>query len=321
MLQALKFVKGAVSRKDFQPALTHFLIKDGRVMGYDGVIALSSPINLDIEAAPKALPFFNAIQRCQHERTSVTLTAAGKLTLKSGSFRATVECAEEHEVLQSIKPEGDDVATSEELLQALGVLEPFIGTDASRPWAMGILLRNYSAYVTNNIVVAQYWLGEQMPDINLPASAIREITRIGENPTRIQLGRTSATFHFTGDRWLRTQLLSADWPDVDGLLETAFDASNLADIPAEFFSALETLTPFVEQEGRILFRPGCMTTSLEGDVGATVEIAGLPDRGAYHFKQLKLLEGVSKIDFTKHPKPCPFVMPNVRGVFLGMNDV
>lgn len=322
MLTALKFVRGAVAKKDFQPALTHFLISDGFVMGYDGVIALCSPIDLDVEAAPKAIPFVKAIERCTSEQIVVNLTETGKLRLRSGRFRATIECTEEQEVLRHIRPEGEDVRTSDGLVSAFSALEPFIGTDASRPWAMGILLRGFSAYATNNIIVAEYWLGEGLPEVNLPLSAIRELTRIGEQPHRIQLGTNSVTFHFSGDRWLRSQLLSTDWPDVAGLFDRAFSMGNLQPFPPGFFEAIDTLSPFVETEGRILFREGCMTTVIEGGVGASVDIVGLPEMGAYHHKQLSLLKDrAAQIDFTAHPQPCPFVGKNLRGIFLGMQDL
>lgn len=321
MIHALKFVKGAVSKKDYQPALRHFLIKNGRVIGYDGVIALSSPIDLDIEAAPKAEPFIKAIERCEDETIAVNVTTVGRITLRSGKFQATIECIEDTEVLEHIQPEGKDFIPGTTFLDAIRSLEPFIGTDASRQWAMGVLLRGQSAYATNNIIFAQYWMGEEMPEINLPVSGIEELTRIGEQPSRVQISENSATFHFSGDRWLRTQLLSTTWPDLDGLLNATFVVDGLREFPQGFFEGVATISPFVAIEGRIFFRDGYITTAPEGDIGASVDMPGLPIRGAYHHKMLKLLEGVAThIDFSKHPKPCPFVGEKLRGVFQGMID-
>lgn len=322
MLSDLKFVKGAVAKKDFQPALTHFLIKDGRVLGYDGVIALSSPIDLDIQVAPKAIDFVRAIERCESETTAINLLETGKIRLRSGRRRFTVECIEDKEVLEYIKPEGEDVSTPQKLLEAITSLSPFIGTDASRPWSSGILLRGHSAYATNNIILAQYWIGEQMPDINLPRSAVEELRRIGQTPERVQLGTNSVTFFFEGDRWLRSQLLSTDWPDVDMMLDRAFaEEKNMVPLPENFFGALDTVKPFAEKENRVMFRESAITTSLEGEAGASVEIDGLPDYGTYNIKMLELLiDRVQKIDFTRHPQPCPFVGEYLRGVMLGMNE-
>jgi hypothetical protein len=94
----------------------------------------------------------------------------------------------------------------------------------------------------------------------------------------------------------------------------------LLPFPDNFFEALDTIGPFVEKEGRILFREGMITTSLLGEAGASYEINGLPDFGAYNVKMLNLLrEHVKAIDLTRHPKAAPFVGHNLRGVFLGMH--
>lgn len=318
MLESLKFVQGAVSKKDYQPALTHFRIKDGRVTGYNGTIALSSPIDLDLVATPKAVPFVKAIERCKDATTAVHLTPGGKLALKSKGFRAFVDCTEESEVLDAIVPQGEEIPVAENMVQAFRHLEPFIATDASRPWAMGVMLRGYSALATNNIVVAEYWLGYGMPEINIPAVAIRELVRIGEDPRSVRLDQNSVTFYFTGDRWMRTQLLGADWPQVDALLSLE---GELVPFPPGFFDAVETLKPFLDDEGRVYFREGRVTTSPEDGAGASVEIEGVPERGAYNFDHLMSLQGIaSAIDFTHHPKPCPFRGPMLRGVILGMVD-
>ena len=64
MLNELKFVQGSVAKKDFLPALTHFAIADGKVRGYNGSIALCSPIPFDIVCNPKAEPLVRAIANC-----------------------------------------------------------------------------------------------------------------------------------------------------------------------------------------------------------------------------------------------------------------
>jgi len=320
MLQALKFVKGAVSKKDYQAELTHFLIADGHIKSYNGTIALCSPIDLDVQAAPKADTFVKAIERCD-EQVVLNLTQAGRISVRSGSFRATVECTEEYDVLRSIKPEGNDVKLPSTFVQALRTVRPFIGVDASRPWAMGVLVRDKSIYATNNIIIGQHWIGEPMPNITIPASAIDALIRIGQEPTRITLSKNSATFYF-GERWLRTQLLDPEWPDVDALVDKGFENANLTPLPEGFYETLDKLKPFAENADR----KGCVRFTEDGLVaghletsGAAIAYEGLPHFGAYNYAMLKLLEGaVTKIDFTKHPKPCPFTGPGLRGVCIGM---
>ena len=321
MLNALKFVRGAVAKKDYQPALTHFRIADGRVMGYNGTIALSSPIDIDFEATPKAIPFVKAIERCTDDTTVIHMTPGGKLALKSGRFKAYIDCATDGGILDTIVPEGEVIPMESGFIPGIKTLRPFVGTDASRSWAMGILLRGYSAYATNNIVLAEYWIGTSMPDINLPVSAVSELARVGQDPTQVMLGERSVTFFFEGDRWLRSQLLSTDWPDVGGLLDKAFEGANMVQVPKEFYEGIEIVAPFVDVAGQVYFRERTVATAPAGDVGASITLDGLPPFGAYHHKHLASLENAMlKIDFTKHPQPCPFIGDKLRGVLMGMVD-
>src|SRR5689334_19456978 len=93
MLKELKFVQGAVAAKDYVPELQHFKISGGRVEGFNGTIALSTPIDLAIEAMPKAVSFVKAIERIPDgTEVALNLTQAGRLSVKAGAFRAFVEC-------------------------------------------------------------------------------------------------------------------------------------------------------------------------------------------------------------------------------------
>jgi DNA polymerase III sliding clamp (beta) subunit (PCNA family) len=261
MLEALKFVQGAVAKKDYQPALSHFRIANGTVKGYNGIIALCSPIDLDLQATPKAIPFVKAIERCEHETTVIHRTTVGRLSLRSGKFRAYIECHEEEEtILDSIEPEGAEVTFPTNLLDALRHLDPFVGNDASRPWCNGVLLRGQSGYATNNIIVAEYWLGQTTPhEVNLPQVALRELIRIGTTPERVQVGENSVTFHYPNGRWMRTQLLDPNWPPIENILEAV--NGTLLPFPPDLLAAVENLIPFIGDSGRVYLRGDSVSTS------------------------------------------------------------
>lgn len=316
MIEALKFVQGAVAKKDFIPALTHFLIKDGFIKGFNGSLSLSSPIDLDMEATPRAIPFVKAIETCK-DTVAMSKTATGRLSIKSGKFKAFVECLEDG-VFPDAQPEGEYIELTEGFIPALRSMTPFIGQDASRPWATGILFRGGSAFATNNIIIAEQWLGYNFPvEVNIPASTIKELLRIKQEPIAIQMGDNSITFHFKGDRWMRSQVYDSAWPDVASILNR--ENSQLP-FPAGFFEALEDLAPFVEKEGdRIYFLDGAMTTNLDETQGAAVEVDGLVGGSCFQHKQLMNLRDKAKsIDFSMYPQPCIFYGDNFRGAMVGM---
>jgi DNA polymerase III sliding clamp (beta) subunit (PCNA family) len=316
MLADLKFVQGAVAKKDYDPTLTHFCIRDGKILGYNGALALCTPTDLPLTCAPKAVQFVKAVQTCR-DTVEMHLTPNGRLCVRSGSFTAHVECLADVEY-PNVAPEGQIVELPKgDLLGALNALSPFVGQDASRSWARGILLRGQSAYATNNIIAIEKWLGYHFPvDVNIPEEAVDELLRIGKEPTQIQLGQNSVTFHFGNNQWLRSQLLTVEWPDVSRILEKE---SKCKPVPEGFFQALQDLMPFVDDMTRVFFHDGEVSTvPLEG-IGASVKVAGVPDGGCYNIKQLLHLDGtVREIDFSMFPDPCIFYGDKIRGAIVGM---
>lgn len=315
MIDALKFVQGAVAKKDFAPELTHFSINEGVILGYNGTLSLSSPIDLDLNIYPKAIPFAKAINTCK-DTVVMAVTPAGRLSVKSGKFKAFIECMDEYD-FPHLKPAGEYVELSEGFIPALANVIEFIGQDASRPWAAGLLFKDKKVFATNNIVVAEQTLAFDFPFVvNIPSPAIKELLRIKQNPIGMQADKHSITFHFEGDRYLRSSLFDIEWPNVSRILDRE---SEQKPVPAGFFEALEDLRPFVEEDNRIYFIDGALTTNINENEGATVEVAGITAGACFQHKQLALLEKrITSIDFAMYPAPCIFAGDDFRGAITGM---
>lgn len=319
MLDALRFVQGAVARKDYLPVLTHFRISGGKVLGFNGVLGLCSPIPLDLEVTPRAIPFVKAIQTCK-ETISMHLVQGRRLAIKSGKFQVFVECADDEEY-PAVEPEGSFIELDGSFLTALKVLAPFVGDDASRPWACGVLFRGPTAMATNNVILLEYWLGYTFPvEVNVPRSAVAELLRIDEEPVRLQVGPGSITFHYEDGRWLRTQTYATDWPPVvNQLLDSP---GNPVPLPDNLFTALEEIAPFVDETNRIYFSSaGSISTHTADNQGATVEVPGILADSCFALRYFQLLEKTAtSLDLSLFPKPCLFYGDRVRGVILGMRS-
>lgn len=317
MLKKMRFVQGSVAKKDLLPALTHFRIENGHIQGYNGRIALSAPIDFAIDCTPKAEPLIKAITKCQ-EAVQLGMTATGRLSIKSGKFRSYIDCIEGPTA--HVQPEGPFVELNGEvLLNALKKLQPFISNDAARPWSNGVRFAGQSAYATNNVVIAEHWLGSPWPHpITIHRDAVAELIRVGEAPVRFQLTETSLTAHYEDGRWLRCNLIDLPWPDVDKLFPTEH---NMKDIPEEFFVALDTLKPFVDKFNRVIFEPGLARTHpVEGEEGSSYELEWLTDHSTFNIVMLLKLAGVAKkLDLSAYPKGCLWVGDGVRGVIVGMH--
>lgn len=316
MLRELKFVQGAVAKKDLLPAMTHFRIENGTVRSYNGVLAISSPIALDIECCPRADAFVRAVASCQ-EATMITVTDGGRLSVRSGRFRAVIDTIQGE--TPHVEPEGELIQfDGAKLLEAFQILEPFIGTDASRPFTNGVLLDAGSAYATNNTCLVQYWIGGAFPlRVNVPRAAVKEVLRVDEAPTHGQVTRDSITFHYTDGRWIRSQLLNTEWPlDLIGnLLDQPCQPQVL---PEDFFTGVNTIKGMVDGASRVYMLNGALRTHVDPEEGAAYEVE-LPSEGLYNLHMLSLLEGVvSSIDFSRYPDPALFFGDQLRGAIIGM---
>lgn len=315
MLDSLKFVQGAVAKKDFVPALTHFRIKGRQIKGYNGMMGLCSPIDLDLDVTPRAAQFKKAIETCE-DTIAIHLTPAGRLAIKSGKFKVFVDCIDEE--FPDVNPEGEFITLDGSLLKFLKRLAPFIAEDASRPWARGILFRGHSGYATNNVVLVEHWLGYNFPfELNIPRAAVVELIRIGEEPEQIQYSKNSVTFHFSGNRWLRTQVLETAWPDLSRVLDRP---SEQLPVPESLWSSIRSIKPFADDLNRLFVRDGLITTSLDEGLGASVEVPGLIADNCYNFDHFLLLEELATTIDLKEGSPALFfgMEGHVRGAISRM---
>lgn len=314
ILDTLRFVQGAVSSKDHVPEMKHFMIEGGRAQAFNGIIAISSPIDFSVDCKPKAAPLVYAIDRCK-EVTSLALTPNGRLRIQSGAFKAFIDCLDSE--APSIRPEGEEVALDGKLLlDAAEKLSPFIGKDASRPWVNGILLRGQSAFATNNVCLVEYWLGVDLPFVvNIPMAAIKELIRVKKPPIHAQISEKSITFHYEDGCWIRSQLYETNWPDLTKILNRP---SAQAPVPEGLFEALETIKPFADINGKVFFSEDRVFTHEEDELGADYKVEGLHGQGIYRIEMLRLLEGVATtIDFTLYPDPLLFYGERLRGAIIG----
>lgn len=315
MLKELKFVQGAVAKRDFVPAMTHFKIENGFVRSFNGTLALCSPLAFNIDCIPRADTLVRAISNCE-DTITLGMTDTGRLRVQSGRFKAFIECVDIDTT--HVEPEGEEVFfDGEVLLQAVKILLPFVGDDASRPWTNGILLRDQSAFATNNVTLVEYWLGTDVPFVvNIPLVALKEMLRINEAPTHAQIEKSSLTLHYEDGRWIRTQLLETAWPDLRKVLD---QESNPVAIDERLFEGLEALSSFSDASGRVYMDHGTLSTHDGAEDGAFYDVEGMGIEGIYQIKMLSLLKGVAThADFSRYPEPSLFFGERLRGAIIGM---
>lgn len=309
MLESLKFVSRALAHNDHIPEFHHFAIRGGRVTASDGTMTASAPLNLSFDAAPLGIPMVKALDACADVISLVREKSI--LTVRSGSFSATIPCVDV-KTIPVVQPEGIGFLPVDIVL-AFKALRPFISSDPSRPAVNSILLTGESAYSTNNICIAQYWLGTPFPySLNVPVAFVDEVIRHKEEPKTCQMTESSLTLHYSDGKWLKTQLIALEWPHAAGVLNKAWEGAVLAPISPQLKEACQTLATF-----------GAVTTSFKGDK-VTGDLASVdvecPKEGSFYTKFLKDVLGVAKeADWSKNPVPWNGEN-NLRGVLCGVRE-
>lgn len=319
IIQALKFAQGAIRKNNVMPELEHYQIKNGKVVGYNGFIALSSPIDLDFSALPKADLFYRAIE-ASDTAVALSLTKSGRVLIQSGKFKAFVPCIEKP--VHEVAPSGESYPAPPKLVASFRRMLPFISEDAARPWAMGLLVSHGAYTATNNIVILQLWDGHKLPTFNCPRFVVQEICRIGEQPDRVQFNGSSVTFHYQDGRWLHSQLLADQWPEET--MNRILNATSApVEVPRELFEATKKMAPFAADGwSAVYFRDGGVGTSrsFEDQDGVFIDVEGIPDGPIFSLRALNMIAPeCTKIDFSLYPAPCIFYGENSRGAIVGMN--
>lgn len=319
LLNSLKFVRGVVRKNKLSPELEHYQIKDGWVTGYNGHLALSAPVDIEFEAYPNAKMFSQAVEACADgESTALYMTKAQRLAVRSGGFKAFVPCLEE--ISFPLSPQGQRYETPDNFIEDIMQMMPFIAEDASRPWAMGMLVVDGMYMATNNVIFVQKWSGHTLPRFNFPRFAIQELIKIGVQPSYIQADSNSVSFHYDDGRWVRTQLYEDKWP-FDKLASIMEVEHETVAIPEGFGAAVEKLAPFLdEKSSAVYFDEEGIGTSTQEEDGVHIAISGLPFGPIFSIHQLRILAQVAtEIDWNLYPRPCIFYGDRIRGAAVGRN--
>jgi hypothetical protein len=169
------------------------------------------------------------------------------------------------------------------------------------------------------------WHGNNLPKgMVLPKIISDVINKVNKKLTSFGCSDYSATFWFEDESWIRTQLVSDEWPIAQ--LEKILNApSNPWPIPEGLFEGLSAIGPFSD-DGFVYFDTGLLKTHAADGVGATYEIHGLTKSPPLSIKRLALLHKLAdKIDFAA-PGPhegtvcLKFRGNNVRGGLMGKSE-
>lgn len=292
LLNALIFCS-VVSEKLGTPFETHIGLKNKWAIAFNGIVAAGSPIEEEIYCYPHNLMLIEALSKCE-DSYSLTQLDNGRLSIKSGKFKAVVPCLNPA-LMQEALPDpliAPITNRFKEAVEAVGVLA---SENAQHILTASVLMNGASVISTNRVMLLEYWHGLDLPaNIPLPKQFVAALVKQKKNLTGFGFSNCSATFWFEDGSWLRTQLYNDEWPDVSKILNRE---ANLWSIDANFFKALDAVEKF-SADGNVYFNNGKLNSHPDEGIGASYELSGLPNDVIYPAKQLNIMKPfVKRIDF------------------------
>jgi hypothetical protein len=304
LLSALKFLEPAMSDEG-QVNQTHCLLTNGWAVAFNGVITLATKIDTDIQACPNAMKLLNALSKCD-DKTQIT-QLANTISIKSGRYSASIPCVDP-ELIVIEPPTPMMLPIDDSVREALAIVGEVVSDTAPRMVAASVLLRNGSAVATDGTIIFEAWHGQYIPEpgVVFPKAFVTALSKIPKKIVGISATATTASIYFEDQSWIRTQLYTEQYPNVDRILN---EQANAIPIPEGFFEALEKIEGQAD-DGRVYFGNLKLQTHNIDEAGAIYEIDGIPSGICYDIDYLRMFKGLAtQADFQ--------AKNNQMGIFYG----
>lgn len=316
MLDTLKFVRGAVATKDLVPVLRYFRIANGRIQGQNGRVCIDAPWpGPDMNAVVDAQKFLRAVDACEGEPKITEKDSA--LTISRGRFRAKLLTL----LVQDYPDVNADsiiwerrISMGEKTMAALRALQPFIATDASRPWACSVLIDGDKAFATNNAVLAVAEIPEWEWGVVLPDFFVTELLRIGETPRELCWNDRALCARYADGSWLWSKRTEGAWPATLQQLSQQIEAcEDWQGVPDDLREAITKLRPFFPDQKFPVVQTGPEGLStFEGDSSAAVSCGELP-KACFRMESLDLVAQHAK-EWNLEASPTPWRGDGIAGL-------
>jgi hypothetical protein len=312
LLDALQFVS-IVTKSEGAPHETNLLLRGRSVIGFNGILAASCPIDTDIHVYPNAELLVKALSKC-NEQYSITQLDQNRLAIKSNKFKAIVPCLNP-EMMVPTYPDPAVVSLDNRFREALSAVSVLAQEGAQQVYLASVLLNGASLIATTGKVMLEFWGGWNLPcGIGLPKTFATALSKISKNISKFGCSKSSVTVWFEDESWLRTQIFAEPWPDVGRILN---GQANVWPLPSEFYTGIEAIEPFSES-GDIYFGKDILRSHADENKGACYECSGIPNGPIFNAKQLKIIQPyVKEIDFDAPEGMLRFVSDSVRGCIAG----
>lgn len=297
-------------------ALRQVVFSNGRLTAFSGVVQYQAPSGLD--------PSENFA--VSDDRLSVALRNCGEdfvldttkdfLRFKNGPLairvRKITEGFQNHERIAI--PKSAAGQKTKNLHAALKRVQPFMSSDASRPWSVSVLLKDGYAWATNNLALVRSPIDLNL-EMQIPAPTVDFLCSLPDL-SHYHIDDQRRIIFMSGRTLMRSPQTSAPWPDLDKFF--AKMPKKLEEIPPSMSVATRTVGKLADRFVSLSKKQvEARETALESDY----EVDFAKGTGKYSAKLLTLiLEHATHADFSFYPDPIFFRGELLEGTAVGMRE-
>lgn len=304
LLEALSFC--GVALKDVGTEReTHIALTNKWALANNGILAIGCPIPSVIEGCPNYSLLIAALSKCGDGYTIDPST----FKISSNKFKAIIPTIDP--VLITLPTLDPPIANiNNEFRNGLTSVSMLANENAQNVVTASILMNGQSIVGTDRTIIIEYWHGCELPSgLALPKSFAVALSKINKNLKAFGCSDNSVTIYFEDDSFIKTQLYSENWPDVNQLLNKG---SNPLPIPKDLWEGLKNVESF-SPDDLVHFDTNCIRSHSSDGLGASFEVLGIPKGPIYAIKYLKIIESLAQsIDFFAG-NATMFFGSNVRG--------
>lgn len=314
LLDALKFISVA-QHSDGTPMQMHCRIADGTIMAFEGGLMAGRYVDENLFACPHTNTFISALSKCE-EAVSITQLDSGKLSVKSGKFRALVPCAP-FETIPALQPDSPCGTLTDALKVALRAVLPLAEHGGSEPFTSAVLLQAQTVVTTNRFVLLEAWHGIDLPpNLLIPKASVEAVCKQTKSLKAFGYSSNSVTFFFEDDSFIKTQLFVDKFPDYKKLLDIE---SNAIDLPKGFYEAVDKVTPF-SPDGILHFSNNRVSSAILDADSSSHDIESMETVISLNANYLKIIKPhCARMHFNCTDKLSLFFGDNVRGAIARVN--
>ena len=279
MLEVLQAVKPGLASKEVIEQSTSFIFTDGRVMTYNDEIAISHPLDIDLEGAVIAKEFFNLLSKLHDEEVDVSTTKS-ELAVKGKKNKAGIKLELKTNIDEIIGVLGKVKkwnALPASFTQGLGFCLFSTGKDMTRALLTCIHCSGNSMMSSDDVRITLFEMGKKadMPAINIPATAAYELKSF--EPIEYSTTKGWAHFKSKGGAVFSCRILEDAYAKekIMSLVEKAIKGDSIS-LPnglsdalerAGIFSTSMDIKTIVDNRVRVTLDEGTMTIRGEGNSG------------------------------------------------------